>query len=161
MFRVILTAVFIFSPTQLIAQNIDDNFWVSVKPKTLGIDPSKIKSLNRIAFEDSSTQALIVVKNGKLIHEKYADGFDKTSPGTSWSVAKSFYAALVGISLEKGEIGSLDDPVSKYLPQFGDDRRSITLRNILNMRSGLEFPEDEHERMFLFQNQLKYALSVP
>ena len=79
MIRVILTAIFIFSPTQLIAQNIDDNFWVSVKPKTLGIDPSKIKSLNRIAFEDSSTQALIVVKDGKLIHEKYADGFDKTS----------------------------------------------------------------------------------
>ena len=69
MFRVILTAVFIFSPTQLIAQNIDDNFWVSIKPKMLGIDPSKIKSLNRIAFEDSSTQALIVVKDGMLIHE--------------------------------------------------------------------------------------------
>ena len=39
MIRVILTAIFIFSPTQLIAQSIDDNFWVSVKPKTLGIDP--------------------------------------------------------------------------------------------------------------------------
>ena len=84
MFRVILTAIFIFSSTQLIAQTIDNNFWVSVKPKTLGIDPLKIKSLNRIAFEDSSTQALIVVKNGKLIHEKYADGFDETSLGTSW-----------------------------------------------------------------------------
>ncbi|MEC7389860.1 MAG: hypothetical protein VX490_03620, partial [Pseudomonadota bacterium] len=65
MIRVILTAIFIISPTQLIAQSIDDNFWVSVKPKTLGIDPSKIKYLNRIAFEDSSTQALIVVKDGK------------------------------------------------------------------------------------------------
>ena len=161
MIRVILTAIFIFSPTQLIAQSIDDNFWVSVKPKTLGIDPSKIKSMNRIAFEDSSTQALIVVKDGKLIHEKYADGFDKTSHGTSWSMAKSFYAALVGISLEKGEIESLDDPVSKYLPQFGDDRRSITLRNILNMDGGLEYPEDQHEKMFLYNDQLKYALSVP
>ena len=161
MIRVILTAIFIISPTQLIAQSIDDNFWVSVKPKTLGIDPSKIKSMNRIAFEDSSTQALIVVKDGKLIHEKYADGFDKTSHGTSWSMAKSFYAALVGISLEKGEIESLDDPVSKYLPQFGDDRRSITLRNILNMDGGLEYPEDQHEKMFLYNDQLKYALSVP
>ena len=76
-------------------------------------------------------------------------------------MAKSFYAALVGISLEQGEIGSLDDPVSKYLPQFGDDRRSITLRNILNMDGGLEYPEDQHEKMFLYNDQLKYALSVP
>ena len=66
MVRLLLTAIFIFSPTQLIAQNIDDNFWVSVKPKTLGIDPSKIKSLNRIAFEDSSTQALISCKRWKV-----------------------------------------------------------------------------------------------
>ena len=59
-----------------------------------------------------------------------------------------------------GEIESLDDPVAKYLPQFNDDRNSITLRNILNMRSGLEFPEDEHERMFLYPNQLEYSLSM-
>ncbi|MCH2560088.1 MAG: serine hydrolase, partial [Pseudomonadales bacterium] len=160
MFRVILTAVFIFSPTQLIAQNIDDNFWVSVKPKTLGIDPSKIKSLNRIAFEDSSTQALIVVKNGKLIHEKYADGFDKTSHGTSWSMAKSYYAALIGISIDKGEIGSLDDAVAKYLDYFNDERSNITLRDLLDMSSGLDFPSHEHEKMFFQVDHLQYAKKV-
>ena len=37
------------------------------------------------------------------------------SHGTSWSMAKSYYAALIGISIDKGEIGSLDDAVAKYL----------------------------------------------
>ena len=109
-----------------------DNWEIS-SPEVEGISSLKVDKLMEMSFLDKATQAVVVIKNGKIISEKYADGYDMNSHGTSWSMAKSFYAALVGISLEKGEIGSLDDPVSKYLPQFGDDRRSITLRNILNM----------------------------
>ena len=144
-----------------LSDNLKGFIWEQSTAAIEEVDSSKIDLLDQIAFDDESTQALIITKNGKIVHEKYADGYDRKSPGTSWSVAKSFYAALVGISLDNGEIESLDDPVAKYLPQFNDDRNSITLRNILNMRSGLEFPEDEHERMFLYPNQLEYALDVP
>ncbi|GIS24910.1 MAG: hypothetical protein CM15mP126_1530 [Gammaproteobacteria bacterium] len=57
-----------------------------------------------MSFLDKATQAVVVIKNGKIISEKYADGYDMNSHGTSWSMAKSYYAALIGISIDKGEI---------------------------------------------------------
>ena len=75
-------------------------------------------------------------------------------------MAKSFYAALIGISIDRGEIESLDDTVAKYLDYFNDERRDITIRQILNMTSGLEFPTHEHEEMFFSADHLAYARSV-
>ena len=89
--------------------------WDDREPSKLGIDSQKIEQLFDIAFADDSTQGVVLIKDGYLIAEKYADNFDQNSLATSWSMAKSFYAALIGISIDKGEIESLDDPVSKYL----------------------------------------------
>ncbi len=63
-------------------------------------------------------------------------------------MAKSFYAALIGISIDRGEIQSLDEPVANYLDYFNDGRREITIRQLLNMSSGLDMPVHEHEEMF-------------
>ena len=76
---------------------------------------------------------VVVIKNGKIISEQYADGYDMNSHGTSWSMAKSYYAALIGISIDKGEIGSLDDAVAKYLDYFNDERSEITIRDLLDL----------------------------
>ena len=46
-------------------------------------------------------------------------------------MAKSYYAALIGISIEKGEIDSLDDTVGKYLDYYNDERSKITIRDLL------------------------------
>ena len=74
---------------------------------------------------------------------------------------KSFYAALIGISLDKGEIQSLDEPVGNYIDSYNrDGKEDITIRQILNMTSGLEFPSHEHEMMFFEENHLEYALEV-
>jgi CubicO group peptidase (beta-lactamase class C family) len=94
------------------------------------------------------------------VGERYADGFSTDSYGTSWSMAKSFYAALIGISIDRGEIISLDDPVALYLEYFNDERRDITLRDLLNMTSGLDFPDHEHEDMFFSADHLDYARNV-
>ena len=75
-------------------------------------------------------------------------------------MAKSFYAALIGISIDRGEIASLDDPVANYLDYFNDERREITIRQILNMTSGLDFPSHEHEDMFFSSDHLAYARDV-
>ena len=56
-----------------------------------------------------------MISNGRVIGEKYADGYNSSSHGTSWSMAKSYYAALIGVSIDRGEIASLDDKVKKYL----------------------------------------------
>jgi CubicO group peptidase (beta-lactamase class C family) len=75
-------------------------------------------------------------------------------------MAKSFYAALIGISIDRDEIGSLDDKVGLYLDYFNDERSEVTIRDLLDMTSGLEYPENEHENMFFLQNQLEYAQQI-
>ena len=117
---------------------------------------SKIYTVNQDDFIAKS----IAVKNGKIISERYAEDYDKNSHGTSWSMAKSYYAALIGISIDKGEIKSLDDKVSDYLEYYNDERSKITLRDILDMSSGLDFPTHEHEKMFFQSDHLKYAKNV-
>jgi len=90
------------------------------------------------------TVALLVLRRGELVYEGYFDGFTRESIGTSFSVAKSVVSALVGIALAEGRIASLDDAITRYLPELaqGDPRFArITLRHLLLMRSGVAFDE--------------------
>ena len=134
--------------------------WIISTPDAEGINPNKIDKLMDLSFSDDATQAVVVIKNGKIISEKYADGYDLDSHGTSWSMAKSYYAALIGISLDRGEINSLDDKVSEYLEYFDDERSDITIWDLLDMSSGLDFPTHEHEKMFFQVDHLQYAKKV-
>ena len=129
-------------------------------PNELSVSQIDIDNLFNLSFKDDSTQSVALLKNGYLIGERYADGFNKDSYGTSWSMAKSFYAALILISIDKGEIKSLDQKVYDFLPYFDDDRSVITIRQILNMSSGLEYPDHQHETMFFRKDHLKYSRNV-
>ena len=102
-------------------------------PEEMGVSQLDIDNLFNLSFEDKSTQSVALLKNGYLIGERYADGFNKDSYGTSWSMAKSFYAALILISIDRGEIKSLDEKASNYLPFFNDERSVITIRQLLNL----------------------------
>ena len=158
----VLSSFYIF----LLSANISASYfpenesWLKTSPDNQNISSAKVKKLIDLSFTDNATQAVVVIKNGIIISERYADGYDENSFGTSWSMAKSYYAALIGISIDRGEINSLDDKVSKYLNYFNDERVSITLRDLLNMSSGLEFPKHEHEKMFFQTDHLEYAKSV-
>ena len=134
--------------------------WRIQSAKEANIDAQKLEKLFSLSFEDPATQGVALFKNGRLIKELYAEGYSEDAVATSWSMAKSFYAALVGISIEKGEIGHLDEKLSLYLDYFKDDRRDITIRQLLNMTSGLEMPSHEHEKMFFTKDHLAYAKRV-
>ena len=138
----------------------DNQSWIKSSPEEEGVSTEKVNKLLDLSFSDDATQAVVVVKNGKIISEKYADGYDIDSHGTSWSMAKSYYAALVGISIDRGEIKSLDERVSNYLDYFNDERSDITIRDLLDMSSGLDFPSHEHEKMFFQTDHLAYAKNV-
>ncbi|MDP5218642.1 serine hydrolase [Ruegeria sp. 2205SS24-7] len=94
-------------------------------------------------LEARTATSLLVLKDGDIRYEQY---FLDTSPEgqrISWSVAKSYLSALFGILLEDGAITSLDDPVIKYAPQLkGSAYEAATIRNVLNMASGVVFDED-------------------
>ena len=145
----------LFISLNLSAENLDIK-----NPNELGVSQIDIDNLFNLSFKDDSTQSVVLLKNGYLVSERYADGFNKDSYGTSWSMAKSFYAALILISIDKGEIKSLDQKVYDFLPYFDDDRSVITIRQILNMSSGLEYPDHQHETMFFRKDHLKYSRNV-
>lgn len=134
--------------------------WESKTPDSVGIESEKAEYLFDLAFQDQATQSAVLIKNGYIIKERYSEYFDQESYGTSWSMAKSFYAALIGISIDRGEINSLDDKVSDYVDYYNDERSDITIRQILNMTSGLDFPKNEHESMFFRHDQIAYVKDV-
>ena len=87
--------------------------------------------------------SLLVLKDGKIRHESYHLGTAETDRRISWSVAKSYLSALFGILLEEGAIASLDDPVTTYAPLLtGSAYDGASIRNVLNMASGVTFDED-------------------
>lgn len=95
-------------------------------------------------LERNGTVAFLVVQHGRLVHERYFHGYGRESLYTSFSVAKSVVSALVGIAIEEGRIGSVDEPVTRHLPELMDSDPGfarITLRDLLEMRSGIDFEE--------------------
>ena len=125
------------------------------------INQDVITELNDMIMGDSATQALIVSHNGKILLEEYGEGYNKTDFVTSQSIAKAFYAVLFGVAIEKGLLNELDEPIKNYLPVWKDDERGkITIRNLLEMKSGLYRSESWNEEMFLSSNNLDFALNV-
>jgi CubicO group peptidase (beta-lactamase class C family) len=89
---------------------------------------------------DTDTTAFLVIRDDALLYEGYFNGYDRASTQTSFSVAKSFVSALVGIAIQEGHIGSVDDPVTEYIPELeGQGMDKVTIRHLLTMSSGLEY----------------------
>ena len=125
------------------------------------VNESVLNQLSNMIMSDPATQALIVSHKGNIILEQYGNGYSKTDFVTSQSIAKAFYAVLFGVAIEKGLLDDLDQPISDYLPEWKNDKRGeITIRNLLEMKSGLYRSESWNEEMLLSRNNLEYALSV-
>lgn len=93
---------------------------------------------------ENETQALIVIHDDKILYEGYFNGATRDSMLTSFSVAKSFDSALIGIAIDEGFIQSVNDPITDYLPELAerDDRFNIiTIRDLLRMSAGLGYKE--------------------
>ncbi|MBE7942735.1 MULTISPECIES: serine hydrolase domain-containing protein [Ramlibacter] len=87
--------------------------------------------------------ALVVLQDGKLRLERYGLGFDGQGRWTSFSMAKSLTALLVGAAVKDGAIRSMDDKVSDYLPQMkGSAYEQVSIRQLVTMTSGVQWNED-------------------
>lgn len=94
-------------------------------------------------IKDRATTSLLVMKDGQIRYEEYFLDTKPEDRRISWSIAKSYIASLFGILLDEGAITSLDDPVVKYAPKLkGSAYETATIRNVLNMASGVTFDED-------------------
>jgi len=95
-----------------------------------GLDPS--------AEAELGTRAVVAVRGGELVAERYADGFDAQTPQLGWSMSKSLTNLLVGRLVAEGRIALDDDHLR---PEWTDQRSEITVDQLMRMTSGLEWDE--------------------
>jgi CubicO group peptidase (beta-lactamase class C family) len=132
--------------------NTDDVLWpmgdkmADTFPAT--IDSVKLRAAVEHVFLEKDTilpvrtRAVVIVYKGQLIAEHYADGFTDKTKLAGWSMTKTVTAALIGILVKQGKL-SVDEPAP--VPEWqsiNDPRKSITIANLLQQRSGLGFEED-------------------
>ena len=144
------------------------DIWETASAAEAGFDEDALDSAFDYAVTDGFyTQAVVLIKGGKLVKERYRGitdaeaatlastsalpeaqnaGYwqnlygarDAGSPVTSWSTAKSFTSVLIGMAIEQGLIESASQPASDFIDEWrGDDRANITIQQLLDMRSGL------------------------
>jgi len=93
---------------------------------------------------ETGTQAFLVIKDDAILYEGYFNGATSDSIVTSFSMAKSFTSALIGIAIDEGYITSVEDPITKYIPELlkRDIRfANISIHDLLRMSSGIKYVE--------------------
>lgn len=101
------------------------------------LEPALLKTI-----ESYGTVALLVIQDGKIVHERYWEGHTQNTYSASFSMAKSIVSLLVGVALEEGKIKSLDQPIADFIPEFRvATKAGISFRHLLTMTSGLDWDE--------------------
>lgn len=137
-------------------------------PEGAGVAPAKPglqAVLDDNALAGPGMRAIVVVKDGHIVAERYGKGFDAKTPLLGWSMTKSVTAALVGTVIADGKLALTQD---KLLPQWdGDGRAKITVADLLSMSSGLRFNEDYGDvsdvtrMLYLEPDMAKFAAGEP
>lgn len=140
-----------------------DGDLVTDTPRSANVDASALQAASDWAFNRESpeqvTLSLLIVHDGNLVHERYAPGVDVHTRTRTWSTAKSIAVTLFGMLADQGKM-ELDAPLAiNWLPELTssetDPRAGITLRNVLNMSSGLE-PVDSFRMEYATGSGLAY-----
>ncbi|NUO48521.1 MAG: beta-lactamase family protein [Polyangiaceae bacterium] len=136
--------------------------WTVENPADHGIDPAALAAA-MTAAESLESHCLVVVRHGVIVGEGYWQGKHADSTDKSFSVAKSYTSALVGIAIERGDIESLEQSASDFIPEWqGTEHESITIRHLLSMTSGLDWNLfSDYVAMATFSsNQSEYAVDL-
>ncbi len=114
------------------------DYWTTAAPEDVGLSSEVLADADRYS---PGIDAMLVLRHGRLVHERYGPGYDPYTTHIQWCVTKSFLSALTGIAIDEGYLGGVDDPV---LPWFSDVRlydsspvkQRMTIEDLLTMRSG-------------------------
>ncbi|HEY9889709.1 MAG TPA: serine hydrolase, partial [Candidatus Obscuribacterales bacterium] len=132
--------------------------------------PALAAALDEVAAYAAARNStgLLVLHRGAIVLEQYWQGYDETALFNSMSMAKSVVGLLVGQAIAEGYLPSLDVPAANYLPEWrGDERATITLRDLIYMQSGLRnersttSPTSDLVQLYLRSNAEKTALHIP
>lgn len=93
-------------------------------------------------LERTYTNALLVMKDGRIVSEIYRNNSNEHSRFIGWSMTKSVTSVLIGCALAQGRIDSLDTPIAHYLPELkGGGYDGVSIRQVMQMRSGVDYEE--------------------
>lgn len=94
-------------------------------------------------LEHTLTDGLLIYQGDSIRLAYFGNGYEPTDVHISWSMSKSVISALIGIALEEGHIRSIDEMATDYLPELsGTGYENVTIKNLLQMSSGVRFNED-------------------
>jgi len=118
--------------------------------------------------------SLLIMKDGKLVVEQYFRGWSREENHPMNSVSKSFTSLLLGDAIAKGFIDSVNDPISKYLPEYtsilAGEKEKITIKDLLTMSAGLDWdewsisyddPDNIRNREMSSADSVEFTLSLP
>lgn len=124
---------------RLIRKSNDPDSWSKAT-----IEETQRKILDEVArkLEDINSVAFLVIHNDSMVYEKYWEDFGPASISNSFSMAKSYVSALIGVALKKKWIKNLEEPVANYVPHFKkEELKEIKIIDLLTMSSGIDWKE--------------------
>ena len=91
----------------------------------------------------NNVAGLLIIKDGEIVLERYAQGNTARSKWISFSTGKSVVSTLIGIAVQDGKIRSINDPVTDYIPKLRSTAYDkVTIRQLMQMSSGVQWNED-------------------
>ncbi|CCN85849.1 putative Beta-lactamase class C and other penicillin binding protein [Vibrio nigripulchritudo BLFn1] len=141
-------------------------------------DREKLSALYK-KFDDNAplyqhTTSLLVMKDGKLVIEKYRNGWKRDYPHSIQSITKSLTSLATGVAIEEKKLKSIDQPIAELLPKYSEylqgDKADITLKHMLKMGSGLQWdewsipytnPNNPRSKEMASYDPLEFVLSHP
>jgi CubicO group peptidase (beta-lactamase class C family) len=140
--------------------------WEVSTPEDQGMDSARLEAVAEYV-EKAGGGAAVIIRHGRLVWEDYWGGWDENRTDISYSMAKSFTSALVGIAIAEGHIRSVDQAAADFVEEWrGTDKERITLRHLLTLTSGLQWEEgysgvNDVTKMASSEDQVAYVLARP
>jgi len=130
-------------------QSFPEADWVVSNPEDERLDENKLQEAMSTAAEISNFRSILIIKDGKLVAEKYFSRKNDPRPQLIQSITKSITSLLIGIAIDKGIIKSEKEVIKPYFPEFfskpHDERKqNITIEQLLTMTSWLNFADSPH-----------------
>jgi CubicO group peptidase (beta-lactamase class C family) len=155
---------------------IQDNIWPEASLEDVGFNEAKINKLTQLLLDDTikNIHSLIIIKNDKIVYEKYFNNFNRDKLHPIYSVTKSVSSALIGIAIDRKFIASVDEKLNSFFPDekyvdWDNGKEDISLEDILCMTTGLEWNErlpysdkgNSHNQMCRRSDWIKFVLQRP
>lgn len=138
-------------PTRSVESGDNPQLW----PVDSSYNKKEIPDSLMSIIDSNDTHAFLVIQDGKLVYEKYWDGYNAKTLSGSFSAAKSIISLLIGIALDEGKIKSLDEPAGNYVEHFKNgDLAKVRIKDLLTMSSGTSY--NESDKGYFSMNAVAY-----